>query len=59
MIRSEIAKKIVEMKDSTSMTFAKIADSLQKEYQDAEFYDSLNENNVKTLYHRWKAKLKK
>lgn len=55
MQRSEIAKKVAEMKDSKGMKFRQIADELQKEYQDSDFYDALNENNLKTLYHRWKS----
>ncbi len=57
MLRSEIAKRIVDMKDKQDMKFRQIADKLQEDYQDSDFYDVLNENNIKTLYHRWKTKI--
>jgi hypothetical protein len=59
MFRSEIVKRIVDMKDQEGLKFRQIADILQKEYENSELYDSLNENNIKTKYHRWKTKIKK
>jgi len=56
MMRTELAKRIAELRDIQKLPFGKIANTLQKENPNVELYDILNEDYVKILYYRWKKK---
>lgn len=52
--RSELAKRIVEMRDVSRFSFKEIADRLSIESKDPELADLMNEDYLKMLYHRYK-----
>ncbi len=56
MLRSDLAKRIVELHDIDSKTFAQIADQLFQELIESGDYNIINEDYVKNLYHRWKKR---
>lgn len=56
MMRTELAKRIAELRDIQKLPFGRIASTLQKENPNVELYDILNEDYVKILYYRWKKK---
>jgi hypothetical protein len=58
MKRSELAKRIVMLRDEKKLSFKEISEFFAEEDLPIEEYDILNENYVKVLYHRWKKKSK-
>ena len=58
MSRLELGEKIIVMKDIEDLTFPEIANKLSKEVTNIDEYEKLNTENIKTIYHRTKKKLK-
>ena len=57
--KSEMAKMVYLLRKNRKYTFSKITHLLQKKYENEPFIDSINEDNIKMLYHRWSKLLKK
>lgn len=50
----ELTKKIISYKDIENKKFSEIADILASEEENIDISDSINEDYVKVIYHRWK-----